>query len=143
MSVTVSGGAAAFVTPSPTSAASVAAGTPVSVNLAVSVPAGTALGNYTGTVQVVANKKALAELDEPTRQALLKAAAEAETRGWKISREKNDWYANELKKHGMQVLPPSDKMKAEFKKVGDAMVDEWLKKTGAQGKAILDAYEKM
>jgi len=92
---------------------------------------------------VIANKKALAELDEPTRQALLKVAAEAETRGWKISREKNDWYANELKKNGMQVLPPSDKMKAEFKKVGDAMVDEWLKKTGAQGKAILDAYEKM
>ena len=92
---------------------------------------------------VIANKKALAELDEPTRQALLKVAAEAETRGWKISREKNDWYANELKKNGMQVLPPSDKMKAEFKKVGDAMVDEWLKKTGAQGKTILDAYEKM
>jgi TRAP-type C4-dicarboxylate transport system substrate-binding protein len=92
---------------------------------------------------VMANKKALAELDEPTRKALLDAAAEAETRGWKISREKNDWYAEELKKHGMQVLPPSDKMKAEFKKVGDSMVDEWLSRTGAEGKAIIDAYNKM
>src|SRR5262245_37064362 len=59
VSVTVGGGISAFVTPSPALFPSVTAGTPVAVNLAVSIPAGTALGNYAGTVQVVANKKAL------------------------------------------------------------------------------------
>jgi hypothetical protein len=60
VTVAAGGGVSAFVTPSPASFASVAAATPVAVNLAVSVPAGTALGNYTGTVQVVANRKVLA-----------------------------------------------------------------------------------
>jgi hypothetical protein len=43
----------------------------------------------------------------------------------------------------MQVLPPSAQMSAEFKKVGDALVDDWLKKAGPEGKAILDAYGRM
>jgi hypothetical protein len=34
-------------------------------------------------------------------------------------------------------------MSAEFKKVGDVLVDDWLKKAGPEGKAILDAYGKM
>jgi hypothetical protein len=43
----------------------------------------------------------------------------------------------------MTVQPPSAKMSAEFKKVGDVLVDDWLKKAGPEGKAILDAYNKM
>ena len=34
------------------------------------------------------------------RQALLKAAADAEARGWKLSEEKNGWYLDQLKPEG-------------------------------------------
>ncbi|MGE0314889.1 MAG: TRAP transporter substrate-binding protein [Lautropia sp.] len=92
---------------------------------------------------VLVNKKALAALDGPTREALMKAAATAETRGWKVSEEKNTWYSDQLKANGMQVLPPPAKMQQEFKAVGEAMVSDWEKKAGPEGKAILDAYRKM
>jgi hypothetical protein len=43
----------------------------------------------------------------------------------------------------MNVLAPPPKMTEEFKKVGDALLEDWLKKAGAEGQAILDAYRKM
>jgi len=92
---------------------------------------------------VIVNRKAFDALDKSTQDALLKAAADAEARGWKSSEEKTAWYLEQLKKNGMQVLPPSPQMAGEFKKVGEALVDDWLKKAGADGKAILDAYNRM
>src|SRR4029078_11502713 len=49
---------------------------------------------------VIANRKAFEALDKPTQQALLKAAADAETRGWKLSEEKNGWYPDPLRQKG-------------------------------------------
>ena len=89
---------------------------------------------------VFVSQKVFDGLDAGTREALLKAAATAETRGWKISEEKTTWYVDQLKTNGMQVLPPSDALRADLKKVGDTMTAEWLTRAGADGKAVLDAY---
>jgi TRAP-type C4-dicarboxylate transport system substrate-binding protein len=91
---------------------------------------------------VFVNKKAFDALDKSTQGAVLKAAREAETRGWKTSQEKTKWYTDELAKNGMNVAAPSAQLKADFKKVGDTMTQEWLKSAGADGKAIVDAYRK-
>jgi len=91
---------------------------------------------------VIVNKKAFDALDKPTQEAVLKAAAEAETRGWKVSAEKNDWYLNALKEKGMTIHKPSDKLQADMKQVGDTMLADWLKKAGADGQAIIDTYRK-
>src|SRR4029077_3723232 len=45
---------------------------------------------------VRANNAAFDALDKPTQQALVKAAAEAEARGWKTSEEKNKWYLEQM-----------------------------------------------
>ncbi|TVT71831.1 MAG: TRAP transporter substrate-binding protein [Denitromonas halophila] len=89
---------------------------------------------------VFVSQKVFDGLDTATREALLKAAAAAETRGWKVSEEKTTWYVDQLKKNGMQVLPPSDALRTDLKKVGDTMTAEWLERSGADGKAVLDAY---
>jgi TRAP-type C4-dicarboxylate transport system substrate-binding protein len=91
---------------------------------------------------VFANKAAFDALDKPTQQALLKAAADAEARGWKTSEEKNQWYQEQLAKNGMNVAPPSAQLKADFRKIGDTMTAEWLATAGADGKAVVDAYRK-
>jgi hypothetical protein len=52
---------------------------------------------------VIINLKAYEALDKPTQAALLKAAADAETRGWKLSEEKNGWYVDQLKGKGMTM----------------------------------------
>lgn len=89
---------------------------------------------------VLVSQKQLDALDKPTRDALLKAAAAAEARGWQVSEEKTRWYLEQLSKNGMKVLPPSDVLRKDLVAIGDRMTKEWLEKTGADGKAILDAY---
>ena len=91
---------------------------------------------------VLVSQKAFDALDKATQAVVLKAAADAETRGWKISAEKTIWYNDALKKNGMTIYPPSAQLKADLKKIGDIMVADWLKKAGPEGKAILDAYHK-
>ncbi len=91
---------------------------------------------------VFVNKAAFDGLDKATQVAVLKAAAAAEERGWKTSEEKTKWYLEQLTKNGMNVQPPSPKLKADFQKIGETMTGEWLKTAGPDGKAIVDAFRK-
>jgi TRAP-type C4-dicarboxylate transport system substrate-binding protein len=89
------------------------------------------------------NKAAFDALDKPTQDAILKAAATAETRGWKAWEDKSNWYLEQLKAKGMTVAAPSPALKAGFQKIGEQLTADWLKKAGADGKAMIDAYKKM
>ncbi|PKO61951.1 MAG: C4-dicarboxylate ABC transporter substrate-binding protein [Betaproteobacteria bacterium HGW-Betaproteobacteria-18] len=91
---------------------------------------------------VLVNKKAFDDLDKPTQDAVLKAAAAAEVRGLAASKRVNTETLEKLKANGMQVLPPSPQLKADMKKVGDTMLKEWLEKAGPEGKSVIDAFQK-
>jgi TRAP-type C4-dicarboxylate transport system substrate-binding protein len=91
---------------------------------------------------VIVNLKAFNALDAATQAAVTKAAAEAETRGWKASQEKNEWYKAELTKKGMKILAPSPKLAADLKQVGSIMVADWEKKAGPDGQAVIAAFRK-
>jgi len=91
---------------------------------------------------IIVNKKAFDALDKPTQDAVVKAAAEAETRGWTASRKVNTDTMAVLKANGMSIEPPSAQLKADMQKVGETMLKEWLAKAGPEGQAMLDAYRK-
>ena len=91
---------------------------------------------------VVVSVKAFDALDKPTQAAVLKVAAAAGDRGWKISDQKDDESLKELVAKGMTVDRSSMKLKAELKTIGERMTAEWVKQAGAEGQAILDAYRK-
>jgi TRAP-type C4-dicarboxylate transport system substrate-binding protein len=88
------------------------------------------------------NKAAFDSLDKPTQEAVLKAAAAAEPRGWKMAEEKAGWFLEQLKKHNMKVVPPSPALKAGFEKVGQQLTADYLKRAGKDGEAIIAAYKK-
>jgi TRAP-type transport system periplasmic protein len=92
---------------------------------------------------VIVNRAAFNALDKPTQDALLKAAADAESRGWAASRKANAETLEKLKANGMQILQPPAQLKADMKKVGDTMLKEWLDKAGPEGQQLVDAYRKM
>ena len=92
---------------------------------------------------VIVNQKAFDALDKPTQAAVLKAAADAETRGWKISEEKTVWYYDQLKQKGMTIMKPSEQLTADLRKVGNYMLAEWMRKAGDQGRRVIDAYRKL
>jgi TRAP-type C4-dicarboxylate transport system substrate-binding protein len=89
------------------------------------------------------NKAAFEGLDKPTQEAILKAAATAETRGWKMWQDKAQWYLDQLASKGMKVAPPSPALADGFKKIGAQLTEDWLKKAGAEGQSIVEAYKKM
>jgi TRAP-type C4-dicarboxylate transport system substrate-binding protein len=92
---------------------------------------------------VIVNKAAFDALDKAEQAALLKAGAEAETRGWALSKQKNGETLELLKKNGMNIVQPSPQLKADMKKVGETMLKEWLDKAGPEGQALVDAYRKL
>jgi TRAP-type C4-dicarboxylate transport system substrate-binding protein len=91
---------------------------------------------------VIVNKAALDALDAPSKQALLKASADAQSRGWAASRKANTETLEKLKANGMKIVPPSPQLKADMKKVGDVMLKEWLDKAGPEGKTLVDSFRK-
>ena len=91
---------------------------------------------------VLMNKKAFEALDKPTQDAVLKAAAEAEKRGWTISEEKNAFYKKALAEKGMKILAPSAKLTIDLQQVGGIMLTDWLKKAGPDGQAIVESFKK-
>jgi TRAP-type C4-dicarboxylate transport system substrate-binding protein len=91
---------------------------------------------------VLVNKAAFDALDATSKQALLKAGADAETRGWEASKKANGESLDKLKAGGMQILPPTPQLTGDMKKVGDTMLKEWVDKAGAEGKQLVDAFKQ-
>lgn len=92
---------------------------------------------------VIVGKRAFARLDPSAQEAVKTAAAEAEKRGWAMSRSLNDELVAKLKANGMTVQPPSPQLKKELQAIGETMTEEWVKATGQDGAAIIEKYRKM
>lgn len=91
---------------------------------------------------VIVNKGVFSALPAAEQAAIRAASARAEERGWKKSEELNETYKKTLAEKGITVLPATDAMKAELKKIGDTMAAEWAARAGADGAAVLAAFRK-
>ncbi len=91
---------------------------------------------------VVANQKAFDALDKPTQEALLKAAAAAEARGWRLSEQKDGEYLQELAARGMKIDPSAEGLRRELRAIGERMTADWLATAGADGKTVIDAFHR-
>jgi TRAP-type C4-dicarboxylate transport system substrate-binding protein len=92
---------------------------------------------------VIVNARAFAKLPETSQKAVLDAAAKAETQGWALAQARTSELVKTLGDKGMEVSAqaPGD-LDSGFSAIGKTMVDEWLKKAGTDGQAIIDAYRK-
>jgi TRAP-type transport system periplasmic protein len=91
---------------------------------------------------IVVNQKAFDALDKASQDAVLKAAADAEVRGWATSQQKDEEFIKELTVKGVKVSPPTDALRKELQAIGETMTQEWLKSSGPDGQAIINAYRK-
>ncbi|QFS82653.1 Sialic acid-binding periplasmic protein SiaP precursor [Roseivivax sp. THAF40] len=87
---------------------------------------------------IIVNEAAFSGLPEDQQQAILDAAAAAETRGWEMSAAIAEESVSELDAN-MTVHMPSDALKADLGEVGETMAAEWAESVGEEGQTILDA----
>jgi len=88
------------------------------------------------------NKTLFDGLPQDQKDAILAETKKAEARGWKVAEEKAVWFVEQLKAKGLKVLPPSPELSEGLKKVGATLTDDWLKKAGPDGQAIVETYKK-
>jgi TRAP-type C4-dicarboxylate transport system substrate-binding protein len=89
---------------------------------------------------VVVNQRAFSRLPKQQQDALLKAAAAAEPRGWEMSKAREKEGDETLEKNGVAVTEASPELRSALAKIGQQMAGEWEKSAGADGQAILKAY---
>ncbi|MGE4534416.1 TRAP transporter substrate-binding protein [Halomonas sp.] len=89
---------------------------------------------------IIVSERAFSGLDEASQQALVDAAAEAETRGWEMSRQETDDAIAVLEENGIEVSEPSEALAEKLREVGETMTQEWVERAGEQGQTILEAY---
>lgn len=91
---------------------------------------------------VVANKAAFDKLSPEHKKALTEAAAAAETRGWTASAEDAKIQNKVLLDNKIVFVTPTPELKSGFAEIGKTIATEWEKNAGADGAAILSAYNK-
>jgi TRAP-type C4-dicarboxylate transport system substrate-binding protein len=90
---------------------------------------------------VVINKDVFDGLDQPTRDALLAAAAAAEKRGWEISMAEATAKTEELAKNGIIVYEPSAELTQGLKEIGATMLETWQAEASDVAKQVLATYQ--
>lgn len=91
---------------------------------------------------LIVNRKEFDKLDKATQSIVVRLAAEAEKKGWDRMRAYNQESIDILARNKMTIVTPTPQLMADLKKVGDDMVADWLKQAGADGKEIIDAYNR-
>ena len=89
---------------------------------------------------IIVNEAAFSGLPADQQQAILDAAAAAETRGWEMSEAVAEKSVTELGAN-MTVRPISDELLVDLAGVGETMAREWAESVGEDGQAILDALQ--
>jgi len=89
---------------------------------------------------MLVNLEAWNGLDASTQNVMTGCASIAEYAGDWRSIEYTGFTLNKLSENGMVVAPPGEQLAAELREIGATMTAEWLEKAGAEGQAIIDAY---
>ena len=92
---------------------------------------------------VIVNKGVWNGLDDATRAGIQRAADETGADCAAKSASLASWYFEQLEANGMKVEDAGPEFLAELKAIGAKMQADWLSSVGAEGQAIIDAYNKM
>jgi TRAP-type C4-dicarboxylate transport system substrate-binding protein len=88
------------------------------------------------------NARAFAKLSPAAQKAVLDAAAAAEKKGWEEARKQTSTLTQTLAKNGMTVGKTPAAIETDLAKIGATMAEEWVKKAGPDGKAVIEKAKR-
>jgi TRAP-type C4-dicarboxylate transport system substrate-binding protein len=89
---------------------------------------------------VFVNMKAFNALKPAQQKAVLKAASDAETRGWARSQAAMMDATNQLREHGIKIERVSREFDNEIKRLGEKFSREWIRSVGNEANRIFVPY---
>jgi TRAP-type C4-dicarboxylate transport system substrate-binding protein len=89
---------------------------------------------------VFANAKAVMALAPAERDALTRASATAEARGWAASEAASSNSVEELRRNGMKIERVSRDFNVEIKRLGEKFSLEWIRKVGREANDLFIPY---
>ena len=89
---------------------------------------------------VMVNSDAWADVSDENKAAVQACADTAAAAGLQASKDYTQFTLDGLKAGGMTVGRAGDGLVAELKEIGATMTSEWLEAAGADGAAIVDAF---
>lgn len=93
-------------------------------------------------IVVVANTRILDGLAPEVRDAVMTAAAEAEARGWDMSRADAAKSLATIRESGMSVLDPSASLSADMQVIATELQAAWIERAGDEGSALISAISE-
>ncbi len=91
---------------------------------------------------VVVNSRAFRKLSKQNQQIILEKAAQAEKRGWEMSKQENTSKVAELQESTMEVHTDNlDGIMSGLTEAGAEMLEDWKKETGDAGAKVIDSYK--
>jgi len=91
---------------------------------------------------VIVSKEAFDKLSAAEKKAVTDAAKAAEERGWTASAAETDDKIKVLALNKITIVQPSAALKDGFATIGKTMSAEWQTAAGADGKVILEMFNK-
>lgn len=91
---------------------------------------------------VFANKKSFDALPAQSQNCLRSSALLAGAAGTARAEQLAGWYVAQLAANGMRVAPPGDALTQDLKDIGAVMSADWETSAGADGKAIIKAFNR-
>jgi TRAP-type C4-dicarboxylate transport system substrate-binding protein len=88
---------------------------------------------------VITNERAFKALPANVREAVLKAAKDAEKRGWEMCKKNEREGEKILASKGIVVGKASPAVMQALRKASEPLVKDWLKKAGSDGAALVKA----
>lgn len=85
---------------------------------------------------VFVNRQAFDALAPQVRDAVLKAAADAEARGWAMSEAVSEESVAELQRKGIKVEHATSELNSELKRLGERFSREWVQSVGNEANKI-------
>jgi TRAP-type C4-dicarboxylate transport system substrate-binding protein len=89
---------------------------------------------------VFVSSKAFESLKPATRNLIMKAAADAETRGWQASQALASSATEELRQNGIRIERIPADLEVEIKRMGEKFSREWVRSVGNEANDIFVPY---
>lgn len=92
---------------------------------------------------VMVNNQAWARVSDGNKSVIRGCAALAEYAGTWRAKEYTGFTLAGLRKGGMVVAPPTDRLRKDLEKIGETMTKDWLESAGREGKRLVDQFKRM